>query len=85
MRHLPDWLRREFLELDAAQDEKTALARLRRMHRLMWSEVQYLPLWEIDEFIALRREVQGTPAHPVHAYQDIEQWTIQRNLPPQWP
>jgi hypothetical protein len=85
MRHLPDWLRREFLELDAAPDEKTATERLRRMHRLMWSEVQYLPLWEIDEFIAFRREVKGMPGDPVHAYQDVERWTIERSLPLQWP
>ncbi|WP_166820362.1 ABC transporter substrate-binding protein [Thalassoroseus pseudoceratinae] len=85
LKHLPDWLRREFLELDTVSDRQTALARLRRMHRLLQSEVLIIPLWEIDEFLAFRRDVQGFLPSPLTPYQNIEQWTIRRKLPAAWP
>ena len=85
LKHLPDWLRREFLELDTVSDRQTALGRLRRMHRLLQSEVQLIPLWEIDEFLTFRRDVQGFAAEPVTPYQNIEQWTVRRKLPAAWP
>ncbi len=85
LKHLPDWLRREFLELDTVSDRQTALARLRRMHKLLQSEVLMIPLWEIDEFLTFRRDVQGFQASPVTPYQNIEQWTIRRRLPAAWP
>jgi hypothetical protein len=38
-------------------------------------------LWEVDEFLVARRNVTGLPARLVHAYQDIERWSVQSWYP----
>lgn len=78
----PDWLRQEFLQLDNAGDWQAARNRLRRLHRLLWAEVLYVPLWEIDEYTIFQKNIEGNRSAPIHAYQDVERWTITPLLPP---
>lgn len=85
LRTWPDWLRQEFLKLETAGDEAASLLQVKRLHRLLSSEVMTIPLWEIETFMAIRPEVKNLPGEPVYPYQDIEQWTIERKLPPLWP
>lgn len=75
--HLPDWLRQELIELDEAGDWATAEHLLRRLHRDLWSEVHLIPLWEVSEFMLIRRHVRGLPNRPMAPYQDVERWQAQ--------
>jgi ABC-type transport system substrate-binding protein len=76
LRHLPDLLRSELVELDETADWNAAVAKLKQLHLLLWEEVQYIPLWEVDDFMVLRRNLRGFPTEPVRAYQGIEEWTV---------
>lgn len=83
--HLPDWLRQELIALDTANDWKTAIKQLRRLHRLLQAEVQSIPLWEVDEYAIYRRHLEGFRQTPMHPYQDIDHWTVDAWIPPEAP
>lgn len=75
--HLPTWLRHELLDLDATGDWSDAESILRRLHRQLWAEVHLIPLWEIDQFVVLRKNVRGVPVRPVGPYQHAERWKVE--------
>jgi hypothetical protein len=79
--HLPDWLRQTLLELDAASETKTVVAILKQLHRDLYAQVHLVPLWEIDQFIVLRKNIGNFPVRPVAAYQNVEQWVVQPWFP----
>jgi ABC-type oligopeptide transport system substrate-binding subunit len=79
--HLPDWLRQELVELDYAGDWKSAIAALRDLHRQLWQEMLFIPLWELDEFYVLRKTIARPPMlnaelGPLHIYQGVEEWIV---------
>jgi ABC-type transport system substrate-binding protein len=78
--HLPDWLRQQMVELDNAGDWSSALTILHRLHRQLWSEVQVIPLWEVNEFTVIRKNIARTlhssQRRPMHVYQGIERWIV---------
>lgn len=79
--HLPDWLRRQLIELDYAGDWKSALGILERLHAQLWQEVRWVPLWEVEEFFLVRKNIARPPLRshqsgPLHIYQDIEEWIV---------
>jgi tetratricopeptide (TPR) repeat protein len=75
--HLPSWLRQELLALDRAGDWTNAEAILRKLHRQLWAEVHLIPLWEIDQYVAIRKNVRGIPTRPVGQYQYAQRWKIE--------
>jgi ABC-type oligopeptide transport system substrate-binding subunit len=82
LRALPDWLRIELLELDNAPDWKSAVNRLQTLQSHLYSEVAYIPLWEVDDAIILRKNVRGFPPYKfVNSYQDVEHWIVQSWFP----
>lgn len=85
LEHLPDWLRQELIALDTANDWKTAIDQLRRLHRLLQAEVQLIPLWQVDEYAVYRRHLEGFRQHPMYPYQDIDHWTVGAWIPPESP
>lgn len=85
LEHLPDWLRQELIRLDTANDWRSAIDQLRRLHRLLWAEVQLIPLWEVDEFSVYRKHIEGYRIDGVHAYQNIDRWTVEPWIPPEAP
>jgi len=85
LEHLPDWLRQELITLDTANDWRSAIEQLRRLHRLLWAEVQLIPLWEVDEFSVYRRHIEGYKSDGVHPYQNIDRWTVEAWIPPEAP
>lgn len=74
--HLPDWLRQELIALDSTSDWNAAYATLKRLHHLLLDEVEIIPLWEVDDFMVIRKNVAGFPLKPIHTYQSIEQWKV---------
>jgi tetratricopeptide (TPR) repeat protein len=78
LRHLPDWMREELLGLDNVADWKSAVSRLQQLHAHLFSEVECIPLWEIDDAIVLRKNIHDFPAVKfVNSYQDVERWIVQ--------
>ena len=77
---LPDWLRAEFVRLDASANFHEARERVRELHRHLWSEAYIIPLWEIDNYMAFRKQVNGIKTSPLSAYDGLSQWVVQ---PPQ--
>lgn len=71
---LPDWLRAEFVKLDTSTNFKEARTRVWELHRHLWSEAFIIPLWEIDEYMAFRRDVRQTRTRPISAYDGVTEW-----------
>ncbi len=74
LRHLPDWLRQELVDLNTVTNFDDILSGLHRLHKDLQTEAYVLPLWEVDEFFVMRKNISGLPEHPVSLYQDVEQW-----------
>ena len=48
------------------------------LHAHLFSEVECIPLWEIDDAIVLRKNIHDFPAvRFVNSYQDVERWIVQ--------
>jgi hypothetical protein len=78
---LPHWLRDQILELDRAVDWTTGVRLLHRIETEFLMEARWLPLWEVDEWLVLRKRMGGLPNRPMHTYQDLERWTLQSWYP----
>ncbi|MGH7202486.1 MAG: ABC transporter substrate-binding protein, partial [Planctomycetaceae bacterium] len=83
--HLPDWLRQELVRLDGVSDGRQANARLRELHAHLFAEAQIIPLWEVDDYLAVRKTVRNVPLSPLHAYDGVEQWVVQPWYPTDTP
>jgi len=83
--HLPDWLRQELIELDAATDSTRARALLRTLHSHLYSQVHLIPMWEVDDFLVFRKDIDGFDVRPVAPYHGIERWTLKPWYPPTAP
>jgi hypothetical protein len=81
LQSLPESTRRNLLELERIGDWTTATKLLHRMLANQQIEARYIPLWEVDEFLVARKNVTGIPARPMHAYDDVERWTVQSWYP----
>ncbi|MDZ4687691.1 MAG: hypothetical protein SH850_21680 [Planctomycetaceae bacterium] len=85
---LPHWLRDRILELDRAVDWTTAVRLLHRIETEFLLEARWLPLWEVDESLVLRKRMGGLPQSPrlpMHTYHDIEHWALQSWYPTDTP
>ena len=79
LKHLPDWLRQALVRMDLAPDWARAVDRVRKLHDHLEKETLVIPLWEVDDYLAMRKDVKAfrnRVFEPVHTYQNIEQWTI---------
>lgn len=74
---LPDWLRLDLAALDQVVDWQSARGFLNSLHKKLQSNVRWIPLWEIQEALVVRKNVRGLPEHPVHPYHRVEQWVVQ--------
>ncbi len=77
LEHLPDWLRQQLIELEQAVDFNSSVEMLHRLHFRLNQLVHLIPLWEIDDVIVIRNNIQGFPAGMIHPYQNVEQWIVQ--------
>jgi hypothetical protein len=70
------------LDLDQAPDWKSAVSRLQNLHAHLYAEVAYIPLWEVDDALVLRKNVRDFPPFKfVTPYQDAERWIVQPWFP----
>ena len=77
LEHLPDWLRQQLIELEQAVDFNSSVAMLQRLHFRLHQLVHLIPLWEIDDVIIIRNNIQGFPSRLIHPYQNVEKWIVQ--------
>lgn len=77
--------RRLLLELERAVDWTSATKLLHRLSADLLIEARYVPLWELDEFLVARKNINGIPPKLMHAYDDIERWTVQPWYPQETP
>ena len=82
---LPERTRRVLLELERTIDWTTATKLLHRLLADLLTEARYIPLWEVDEYIVVRRNLVGLPARPMQSYDDVERWTLQSWYPQETP
>lgn len=74
---LPERTRRALLELERTIDWTTATKLLHRLLADLQTEARYVPLWEVDEYLVVRRNLVGLPPRPMQTYDDVERWTLQ--------
>ena len=76
LEHLPDWLRQQLIELEQSVDFNTSVDMLRGLHFRLNELVHVVPLWEVDDVIVVRKNIQGFPRRLIHPYQNVEQWKV---------
>ncbi len=72
----PDWMRQELVGLDYASSFLDAQEKLFTIHRHIAAQAFLIPLWEVDEYAVMRKNVTGTPAQLMSAYHNAERWMI---------
>ncbi|HUY31412.1 MAG TPA: ABC transporter substrate-binding protein [Pirellulales bacterium] len=60
--------------LETAHDWSTARRALRDLHRRVNDATAVVPLWQLTEHLAYRRELSGVGPRPATLYQRVEQW-----------
>ena len=88
LKPFPDWLRQELIRVDMARDWSAAVQTLRALHKHLAEERHLIPLFEVDDFFAYRKELavfRSENVDPVSTYQNIERWTIRPKYPKQFP
>jgi hypothetical protein len=72
----PDWMRQELVGLDYASSFLDAQEKLFTIHRHIAAQAFLIPLWEVDEYAVLRKNVSGIPAQLMSVYHNAERWMI---------
>lgn len=73
-------LRLGIRQLEQATTWNQAGQRLRELHRVLHEDLTLLPLWQLPEHFAVRKNLQGISAAPISLYQDIEKWRVAPRL-----
>ncbi|MBW3539930.1 MAG: hypothetical protein KY476_06650 [Planctomycetes bacterium] len=76
--HLPDWLRQKLIALDDETAWNEAVVAIKELHQDLWGEAMWIPLWEVDQYLAIRNNMRGLSPSPMHAYQGAEGWYVER-------
>ena len=74
---LPVWLRQELIALDSVADWASAVTLLRQLQDDLHSLVLFIPLWEVDDVLVIRKNIQHAPVNPMHPYQHVERWQVE--------
>lgn len=85
LKPLPERMRRQLLELERSNDWTAATKMIHRIETELLIEARYIPLWEVDEFFVSRRQLTGLPLKLMHAFHDVEHWTLQSWYPTETP
>jgi tetratricopeptide (TPR) repeat protein len=76
LEHLPDWLRQQLIELEQSVDFNSSVRMLRGLHFRLNELVHIIPLWEVDDVIVIRKNIQGFPQRLVDPYHNVEKWKV---------
>jgi ABC-type transport system substrate-binding protein/tetratricopeptide (TPR) repeat protein len=75
------YLRLALHQLNQATNWEQAQAGLFRIHRLVHEEAALIPLWQLYDFYAYRKEMHGIGERLVTLYQNVEQWQMSFHYP----
>lgn len=78
-----DHFRLPLRQLDRAATWGDVRELLWRMHRIAHEEVTVIPLWQIVDHFAMRKNVAGVGRRPDTLYAKIEAWQMQPWIPPE--
>jgi len=81
LEYLPDWLRQLMIELEQSVDFNSSVEKLQSLHFRLRELALVIPLWEIDDVIVIRKNIQGFPPGLMQPYQNVERWTVQPFYP----
>jgi peptide/nickel transport system substrate-binding protein len=72
-------------QLSSASGWSAARKKLQQIHRLADDDTAVIPLWQLTEFFAYHRSLNGVGSNPVTLYQNIEQWRGKFRIPAESP
>lgn len=72
-------------QLSTAAAWSAARKKLQQIHQLTDDDTAVIPLWQLTEFFAYHRSLEGIGARPVTLYQNVEQWRGKFQLPAEAP
>ena len=49
---------------------------LMELHRLAYTEVTVIPLWQTTDFFVYNKRLKNVGAQPVWLYQNVDQWRL---------
>ncbi len=64
-------------ELSIARNWREVRQRCQDLHALVAAHLPILPLWQVGDTFAYRREVLGIAKKPTGLYQDVQKWRLQ--------
>jgi ABC-type transport system substrate-binding protein len=73
----PDWMKQELIALDRMSDWNRAVELVQTLHRHLWADVRFIPLWELDGYLIYRKQVRGVPTEPLHCYEQLDRWSLE--------
>lgn len=76
LRRYPDWLKQELVQLDRTSDQSRAISALQTLHRHLWSDTAVFPLWELQKYMVIRKNIQGYPKNLMHCYDQVDRWMV---------
>jgi hypothetical protein len=82
---LPEALRTPLRQLELDADWAGAVRTLQFVQEAALADARYLPLWEVDEFLVVRRNVFNLRNPPLWTYDGVEQWLIRPWYPTETP
>lgn len=77
----PDWLRQQLIELDRTTDWGRVVLQSQELHRRLSIDAAYLPLFEVDSFMVIRKNARGLSTRPMHCYDGVDGWILDAWLP----
>ncbi|NLE39710.1 MAG: hypothetical protein GX621_16955 [Pirellulaceae bacterium] len=58
---------------------------LRRIHRIAFNDVAVIPLWQMRDHFAYHASLRDVGDRPVSLYENVEQWKLTHDAPPETP
>ena len=62
--------------LDAATNWTEARRRLYELHNSVHNDLSVIPLWQMANYFAYRKSLQGVGSRPLTLYENIQQWQV---------
>jgi ABC-type transport system substrate-binding protein len=71
------WLRQNLRDLEFATDWPVARNKLKLIQNQARDDVALIPLWQLNDYYAYQKRLEGVVDHSIGMYQDAEKWKIE--------
>ena len=72
----PDWLRQKLVDLDYVGNWDSAIELLHQIQHACQSDAIVIPLWEVDDFHVIRKQIRNVPDKLMYPYQHVDRWIV---------